>query len=262
MSDSRTDACAPRALGPESLTPRDFRMLAWDSELFGFPVASVFPEAVEAGRLPLVVDALRSAGVRLAYASVPSSQADAAQALLMAGALPVDRKIRYRKEAVDFTKACAGVESVLGNACTQELDGLALRSGAYSRFRSDPAIPEDIFAALYLAWMRRSVSGEIAADVLVVRDGETIAGMVTVGPTTSAGVAVIGLIAVREDRCRSGVGKALVQGVEAWGFARNAAAIEVCTQGRNTAACRLYEACGFEAVADDAIFHLWIDPSP
>lgn len=262
MSNARTDAGAHAAPGPESRSPRDFKLLEWDSELFGFPVASVSPEAVEPGRLPAVVDALHSAGVRLAYASVPSTRADAAQALLMAGARPVDRKIRYRKKAVDFTRASAGVESVLGDACTPELESLALRSGTYSRFRADPAVPEDIFAALYLAWIRRSVSGEIAADVLVVRDGETISGMVTVGPPTSAGTAVIGLIAVREDRCRSGVGKTLVQGVEAWGFARGVAAIEVSTQGRNAAACRLYAACGFEPVADDAVFHLRLDPAP
>ena len=154
------------------------RMLPWDSDLFGFPVASISPAAVDEDRLPDAVATLRSAGVRLAYATVPWSDARGRQALEEAGARCVDRRVRFRGEARSDPVMPLDVATVRGGLCTPDLERLALASGAHSRFRVDARIPTGVFERLYLAWIRRSVAGEIAGDVLVIHDGPAAVGMV------------------------------------------------------------------------------------
>lgn len=204
---------------------------------------------------------MRSEGIRLAYVSVPWSDANATAALAQAGARCVDRKVRYRKEAITSHPTPSGVESVLGTCCTPDLEHLALASGAYSRFRTDPAIPPEVFTKLYVAWIRRSMAGEIAQEVLVIREGSACAGMVTIAGSECGSTGVIGLIAVQDDHRGKGYGKRLMLAAETWCTAHGMTVVEVVTQKRNVAACGLYAACGYEIVRDEAVFHVWPERS-
>ena len=53
------------------------------------------------------------------------------------------------------------------------------------------------------------------------------------------------LIAVDQAHRGGGVGRALVDSALAWAAARGLARIELVTHGRNVAAQRLYQRCGF-----------------
>lgn len=238
---------------------RGFRPLPWDSALFGFPVARVSPDVVHGGLLEQAIGTLRSEGVQLAYVSVPWSDADATAALTQVGARCVDRKVRYRKQAIASRQLPPGIESVVGQPCTADLEQLALVSGTYSRFRADPRIAREVFEKLYVAWMHRSMAGEIAQDVLVIHEGSSCIGMVTVAEAESdcGSTGTIGLIAVADGHRGQGHGKRLMLGAEAWCAARGLTAIEVTTQMRNVAACGLYAARGYGVVGDEAVFHIW-----
>lgn len=250
---------ADRRFGTSDDEARGFHGLPWDSSLFGFSVAYVSADVIHAGRLPRVVEALRSEEVRLAYVCVPWSDAGAAAALALVGGECVDRKVRYRKAVVAGLPTPPGVESVLGKPCTADLEELALVSGTLSRFRVDPRISPDVFERLYVAWIRRSMSGAIAEDVLVVRTGKAVAGMVTVAGADGGATGVIGLIAVRDGYRGKGYGTRLMLAAESWCAAHGMPAIEVATQQRNVAACGLYTACGYEVVRDEAVFHIWLE---
>jgi dTDP-4-amino-4,6-dideoxy-D-galactose acyltransferase len=154
-----------------------------------------------------------------------------------------------------------GITSWAGRSCTPALEALALASGHTSRFKVDPNVPENIFVALYVAWIRRSLSGEIADDVLVVEDGGQPVGMVTVvAPADLGGAGHIGLIAVADARRGRGYGKQLIAAAESWSVTHGASTLEVVTQERNTQACALYSAAGYDVIADDAIYHIWVEP--
>lgn len=236
---------------------RGFRPLPWDSALFGFPVARVSPDVVHAGLLENAIGALRSEGVQLAYVSVPWNDAAATAALALAGAVCVDRKVRYRKEAIAGRPPPPGIESVVGHPCTPDLEQLALLSGTYSRFRADPRIAPEVFEKLYVAWMHRSMAGEIARDVFVIHESSARVGMVTVAESDCGSTGTIGLIAVADGHRGKGHGKRLMLGAEAWCAARGMTTVEVVTQMRNVAACGLYAACGYGIVGDEAVFHIW-----
>lgn len=233
-----------------------FRILPFDSELFGFAVARLEPGADPAAS----IGALRAQGARLAYAFTPWEDREARACLEAAGAALVDHKIRYRKALRDLPVAPAGVEAWTGSECTPALEALALASGHQSRFFTDPRVPRHVFPELYLAWIRRSVRGEIADDVLVAGDAAKPDGLVTL--SVEAGLAEIGLVAVQESQRGKGLGRRLMTAAENAAAARGASALEVVTQGTNTGACALYTACGYAVAREEAVYHLWMEPAP
>ena len=237
-------------------TERGFDPLPWDSDLFGFAVARL-----NSSDVPKAIAEMRQAGIRLAYASVDFADEDAKTKLESTGALLVDRKVRFRKVLASNMASVSTIRSWIGRPCTPELEALALASGHVSRFHVDQRIPFDVFRTLYVTWIRRSVSGEIADEVFVLDDSGLPVGMVTLarpGPASDAGI--IGLIAVAEGSRGRGYGKRLVSAAESWCLRDGATALEVVTQGQNSEACALYAACGFQVIADEAVYHLWIEP--
>jgi len=240
---------------------KGFSLLDWDSTLFGFPVARLHVEAITPQRMPRALDDLRAAGVRLVYMTVPPAMNESASLLLAAGARSMGTRRVYHK-AVPSEPHAVVAESWLGQPSTPELESLALDSGTDSRFKRDPLVPVGIFETLYRTWMRRSLSGEIAADVLVWREDQRLAGMVTVAAPNAEGTVTIGLVAVGEEYRRRGVGRALMRAVDAWAATRGATTVAVVTQGGNHAACGLYSGCGYALETEESAFHLWLQAPP
>jgi dTDP-4-amino-4,6-dideoxy-D-galactose acyltransferase len=235
-----------------------FSLLTWDSELFGYPVARLSPEGLRPERLSGTLEQLKGLGVRLAYAQVPW-QDQATRALLDGiGAQMVDRKVTFGKAVVGGSISPAGVEAWQGVEVSAELEALALASGHLSRFRIDSRVPPHVFPTLYKTWIRRSVLGEIADGVLVIRDGGRLAGLVTLALHGS--VSEIGLLAVAEDFRGKGIGRNLMAAAEAWSDEREAERLEVVTQGENAGACALYRSAGCLVVREQAIYHVWMEP--
>jgi dTDP-4-amino-4,6-dideoxy-D-galactose acyltransferase len=235
---------------------KNYTILAWDTNLFGFPVARLHSDCVTMERLGKTVVDMKEEGVQLAYISIPWSEYWAKAVLDKAGACMVDRKVLFQKHIPDFVKAPAGVDIWPGHECSPELEALALASGQMSRFFLDPKIPDSVFNKLYVEWIHRSVRGEIADAVLVVKEAEELAGMVTLALDSDRGK--IGLIAVANRYRGIGIGRRLMTAAEAFCFAQKSRILQVVTQGENRAACALYANCGFELAEEYAIYHLWI----
>jgi ribosomal protein S18 acetylase RimI-like enzyme len=143
-----------------------------------------------------------------------------------------------------------GAREDMGQLCE-----LAVRSGEYSRFRLDPAIPAGKFEELYNEWITKSVTGELAFDVLVARRAGTIVGLTTVGEKPD--LAEIGLVAVAEEARGSGIGGALIREAIVRARRRGFRAIQVATQQANVPAVRLYERAGFTLNSRTHVYHYW-----
>jgi len=136
------------------------------------------------------------------------------------------------------------------------LEHLAVEAGIYSRFRVDPRIPKEKCADLYSRWIRNSTNRQLADAVLVARQSGKIVGMVTVGVKNGAGD--IGLIATDASVRGNKLGSALVLAAQEWARKRGLKRAQVVTQGENTAACKLYEKCGYRAARTENFYHFWI----
>lgn len=236
-----------------------FDVLDWDSDLFGFPVARLRSDTLIPQAYGSVLKALKDAGIRLAYAVTPWDDRDTRTVIERAGGSLADRRVRYRKEVSETVAFPPLVEAWHVRSCTPELESLALQSGHQSRFRLDPRIPPDVFPRLYLAWIRRSVLGEIADTVLVsMRAGKAI-GMVSLKQTNTR--AEVGLMAVDQAHRGEGIGLRLMEAAEAWAHAHGAETLDVVTQGANSGARTLYEAAGCSVAEEQAVYHVWLEPA-
>lgn len=129
---------------------------------------------------------------------------------------------------------------------------IARESHRITRFYADPGFPDERCHDYYEGWIRNSVDGW-ADQVLVAGVGPV--GYVTVhleGDTAS-----IGLIAVDERLRGQGVGQRLCHGAFRWAQAAGATRMTVVTQGRNIAAQRLFQRCGFLTRSTEVWMHRW-----
>lgn len=237
-----------------------YEMLTWDSELFGFGVARITRSDPSLQELLRFLDTLRQAGVRLVY--WPSSRLVPEHESVLGSfdGRMVDLKTTFVTDLHDHASLAPNssfrVDCYGESTASPDLIALAIQAGEHSRFAVDPKIPRTKFVELYTTWIQKSVARTRAADVLVARSGDDIAGMITVGTTGPRGQ--IGLVAVdRKWRGRM-AGETLIRAALDWFARKGLDAAQVVTQGSNLAAVRLYSKCGFSIERREYYYHFWL----
>lgn len=237
-----------------------FQILDWDSAFFGMKIARILPNRLATQELEEMIAQMKNAEVKLAYwAANPEDEASQQAARACHGFL-ADRKTTFAMElepnggAVEDTGWV--VEEYTDADPNSELESLAVEAGVQSRFRVDPWIPEGKCANLYQQWIRNSTNRRLADAVLVAWHEGRIVGMVTVAD--KGGVGDIGLIAADASVRGQKLGIALVRAAQEWTRKRGLKRAQVVTQGTNTAACRLYEKCGYKIAKAENFYHFWI----
>lgn len=256
------DAATPRSNVEAS---PGLEILEWDSQQFGLSVArldSGIASDVLAERV--LADARRKA-IHLVYWTVPADRHASTGMLESYRGRMVDQRVTFERELKsagqsEATVRPAGIhiwEHSRGPA-TIAMKELALRAGRFSRFHMDPFFPQECFQRLYSVWIERSAKREIADVVLLARttnDSEAPDGMITA--SIDGASAQIGLIAVREEVGRCGIGGAMMRRLADWLTKRHISRLRVCTQLANQAACRFYERCGFRRIQFEHVYHFW-----
>lgn len=234
--------------------------LKWDSNFFGFNVASISKVNIDNVGLTSILQELKIKKYRLIYWIVPSGYREISKIVHKQGGFLVNEKVTYFKDITNttFTQKPSLYFTVPYSDAepNDELINLTLKSGTYSRFRLDPLFPDTLFDKLYTCWITRSVHKEIAHQVLVVNEENTLLGMITLGTKDRRGS--IGLVAVSDHAKRKGIGRLLVQEGEKFFIKEGHSVVQVITQRINLTACRLYESCGYQVEKIENIFHFWI----
>ena len=234
--------------------------LPWDSDFLGFSVARAVPAATGGLDLPATLARAQRAGTRLLYIFLAPADADGAATARAAGAWLADRKVTYVQPLLPDQTADRPTAIRPVTDFTPQLESLAWQSGEYSRFRLDPHFAPAVFQHLYSEWLRNSLNGQIARQVLAWHDAAgTACGLLTLGEKN--GRADIGLLAVDAAVRGQRVGQALVEAAKTQARAWHYDALQVVTQAANESACRFYEKCGFGLAHEEHIYHLWL-PEP
>lgn len=125
----------------------------------------------------------------------------------------------------------------------------------YDRYHADPTIPSAVADRLHGEWIASSVQG--FADAVLVAEADSNGapiGFCTVkadrqsGPLLGISIATIVLVATAPEARGAGVGRLLTRAALEWCREQAVDRVEVGTQVRNVAACRLYASAGFEFV--------------
>ncbi len=230
------------------------RRLEWDSRHFGLEIAQLDrPPATDAELISTMREARRS-GIDCVYSLVAADDFDLAWRLESVGFTARDLRLEFHRP-VDATSAADEGGTRLGTDA--DVDALARMSTAGftgTRFAADPEFPRTAVATLYDVWLRNSFAG-FADAVLVIGPVGAPQGFVTLHSTGPS--ARIGLIAVDSAARGGGVGQRLVAGANRWASTRGSRELRVVTQGRNTAAQRLYQRCGFLSATAHTWYHAW-----
>ncbi len=239
--------------------------LPWDSDFFGFKTGKATEEAVAGMNLQQIQQMVQDQKYRLVYFVGKDLQPDSSEStrefhrlMHLAGAFAADRKVVYHRVPPQTAPENTPSKALLQHhgPVTEKLLQLALQAGQYSRFNIDPRFPHHLFVRMYTEWIRKSVSGELADEVLVVHgDKDTIRGFVTIKHHHDH--SVIGLIAVDAASRGQQVGSLLMKAAEASCVRAGNNRLEVATQKDNKPACRFYEKAGFTCRKVEAIYHWW-----
>lgn len=161
----------------------------------------------------------------------------------------VDTKITFEKELTASTSEDPDVIPYSGPLSDQLLY-LALESGIYSRFKTDPKFLNGEFEKLYGLWIQKAIEQH---EVLVAKG---YSGFVTC--KVGEGSAQIGLIAVEKNQRGKGWAKRLLQAAENFAFQNGSKTMTVPTQEANIPACKLYKSQGYTLKSQVHIYHSWI----
>lgn len=161
---------------------------------------------------------------------------------------------------VKLERPTAAVAAVARPFKHKEVDKLAAISRTafrgVTRFYADPMFPNERCDDLYEQWLLSSCNGW-AAQVLVVESSDAPVGFVTIHVDDD--VASIGLIAVDGELRGCGAGQDLTNGAVNWAYQQGIPRMTVVTQGRNLAAQRVFQRCGFITSKVDVWMHRWYD---
>ncbi len=163
----------------------------------------------------------------------------------------IDTKVTYSKQ--EFSQSSNHIGTPIGELSDSLID-LGLQSGIYSRFYRDEHL-QKFFKPMYIRWVEKSLSGEMADAVFGIYNNTQLSGMLTI--KASDKTAQIGLIAVDGRHRGHGIGKQLILTAENWCIDHQIEELRVATQLMNQDACKFYKKNKFNLTNSVHIFHLW-----
>lgn len=235
-----------------------YQILDWDSDFFGVKVARITQPNINVHELSDILSELKHERVRFVYWSSDRECENTVVNNLCGNLTDMKTTFAIDLSSLSFDKSFPTdiVESYTQSMPIADIENLAIQSGEYSRFSVDPNISREKFVALYKIWINRSLYKEIAAEVLVIREGDQIAGMVTLGEKNGRGD--IGLIGVDSNYRRKKYGEKLVHAAQRWFLTNGYKCGQVVTQGFNIPACNLYKKCGYFVENVEYFYHFWL----
>jgi len=235
-----------------------FSLLEWDTKFFGYKIAKILVTQDSKAQIDQTISMLKSEDFKLAYLFVSPEDDISNDSIKACSGQLVDEKVIYSYSIDKQINYNVDNYIVIYNEdnATEELIQLTLQSGAYSRYRIDTNFRNNEYENLYQEWIKKSVTKEIADQVLVYKEEGHILGFITI--RIAEGQGTIGLLAVDEKSRGKSIGKKLLTSSFAYFHNNNIARIEVVTQRGNQIACRFYESCGFNVSEIVNVYHLWI----
>lgn len=233
--------------------------LGWDTEFFGYKIGKI---AAENGILPellseSIIEAKKS-GFEIVYLILPPDNRQLNDIARRFSAKLVDKKTTF------FIKLAGdrvfplhpSVAAYQSKKATKALLDLSLQIGNLSRFKQDKGFSPSEYERLYRTWMRRSVKRELAKEVFVYEEHDSIKGVVTLDINGDIGSIV--LLGVDDKWRGQNIGFELVNASKRYFLKQNIGRLEVVTQGSNIPACNLYRKCGFDILDQKNVYHFWI----
>lgn len=232
------------------MKPYSYEILPWDSSFFNCRVGRIVVLNSNFDGVSAVEDA---APLDLLYVN-SSFSLDIENIGALSKGYEEERLV-FRKDLLSPSNVSDKVRSGNAEDASEDVKSLAVSSGKYSRFKLDSRVPTSKFKELYELFLIKSLSREIADEVLFYEEDEEVLGLVTVRRKGEVGD--IGIISVRSDARGKGIGMELMRGAENFVISMGVSQMTVATQGENMVAAALYRKCGYTVDPSEYVYHFW-----
>jgi dTDP-4-amino-4,6-dideoxy-D-galactose acyltransferase len=231
-----------------------YQKLVWDSDFFQYNVCRILNDKLSNDDLVEISAIMKENEYKLAYYSSINKLEFETNGTLEIKL--VDKKTTFVKKTSSELDAHPMIESYKSRIPTAKIINLAIQSGVYSRFNVDENIGNDKYKELYRIWITKSISREIANEVIVYKEkDDDLAGYLTIGEKSNR--ADLGMGAVDSTFRGKGIGRILFENAEKWAFDNGYNEIQIVTQGDNIPACSLYESLGYNVDSMEYFYHIW-----
>jgi len=239
--------------------------LPWDSEFFGNRIARVTSHRLNLAQLANVETWCAHNDIECLYFLADSDDDETTLLAERSAFHLVDIRMTFALR----DSACASLPSAdtagrqaipIRPARLSDVPGLETIARTVhedSRFYYDHRFSKSRCSDLYATWIRRSCEG-FADQVLIAEYAGQVAGYITCKCVDGENPhGVIGLVGVASAARGMGLGPALVTRSLRWFDEQGVQEVEVVTQGRNIAAQRMYQRCGFVSQSMRLWYHRW-----
>jgi dTDP-4-amino-4,6-dideoxy-D-galactose acyltransferase len=242
-------------------------LLSWDTEFFRCRIARVCGDTLEQERAVQVDEWSRSNRIRCLYFL---SRADDPATMRLAeqhGFGLVDIRVTLERVTMD-SDASLRLDPSVGVTIrpVQPADLSALQAMARAvhedtRFFSDSHFTRQRAEELYSTWITLESQGRAQAVLVAASTADQPLGYISCHLEAARQEGQIGLVGVSSEVRGKGIGKNLVMAAMDWYRLKGVRAVTVVTQGRNRAAQRLYQQCGFLSRDLQLWYHKWYPTS-
>lgn len=244
-----------------TLEPCEF--LSWDTNFFGRRIARITEHRLNPQRVKAILEWCKIHAIECIYFLADSDHAETVRMAEDYGFRLVDIRVTLQYNIGDGKDHLRiGLPQTVRVRQSRQSDILALQAIARtshgdSRFYFDPCFSKDSCEALYKTWIKRSCEG-YADVVLVAEVNDQPVGYVSCHLIDNTPHGQIGLVGVGSQAWGRGVGETLIDHCLYWFAEHGVKVVSVVTQGRNVAAQRLYQRCGFLTHSIQIWYHKWL----
>ncbi len=234
-------------------------ILDWDTNFFGFRIARVRGDVLTLERVRQIDAWCRDAGVHCLYFLSRADEANTTRLAEDNGFRLVDVRMTFGYKVNGEVKGQAAEAVLVRQARLDDrplLREIAQASYHDTRYYFDAGFPQHLSDMLYGTWLERSCEGYAQAVLVADLDSAPV-GYVSCHLDQEPYMGRIGLVGVSRRAQGQGIGQTLVFSALKWFSTQKVPEVRVVTQGRNCAAQRLYQRCGFLTHSVQLWYHKW-----
>jgi dTDP-4-amino-4,6-dideoxy-D-galactose acyltransferase len=237
-------------------------ILPWDSQFFGFSIGRVRGDTLTYDQLVEVDRWSRKEKVAGLYFLARADSPDTIEVVQNAGFRLVDIRItlEHKNDDANFTNLPKISEAGARAARLEDvpvLQAIARTAHTDTRFFIDPHFTRAKAEALYSLWIELECQGRAQHVMVPISDTDKPLGYISCHLDAGHSTGQIGLVGIESGARGRGLAKAVVKEALRWFQDQNAKSVTVVTQGRNLAAQRLYQRCGFVTCDLQLWYHKW-----
>ncbi|GHT28281.1 hypothetical protein FACS18942_08560 [Planctomycetales bacterium] len=240
------------------------RFVDWESRFFGFPVGRIeLPADFSEPELNNVIQEAERK-YRLIEIIFRGNGADSLQ-VGEVSCVCYDRHYLLKKPVPhNVPQLSPNIKVYSSGLCSRQLERLAVQSESLIRIKRDPELSLN-YERLFLTWINRSVSGEIADSIWTWKEDGKHIGLVTIRKIVSAhqtsGVPEfegrIGMLALDSEFRGRSIGKQMFAACDFWCSSLGIPTVSLIIQKDNEQTISICKKIGYETASEVTIYHYW-----